>query len=213
MRSEFDARTLNWRFVVPDEPAGLLLLPANGELLDGAVVPDRTAAALAATLQEGPYPAVAVPDLGAWGHLADRGRSPARSARMLERLAGSVAPGGWIYAGFANPWYPARPRLTRAMRVRRAVRILRRAGMESAEVYLAFPDQACPAYLISQGGAAELNAFLRHLFLPYVGATHGWRGRVKQRLLSLMRALALVSPHAMKARFAPSMAVVARRPA
>jgi len=132
---------------------------------------------------------------------------------MLELLAGAVAPGGWIYAGFANPWYPARPRMTRALRLGRAMRILRRAGLTGPEVYLAFPDQACPAFLISKGGAAELDAFLRHLFLPYVGATHGWRGRVKQRLLSLMRAMALVSPHGMKARFAPSLAIVARRPA
>ena len=28
--ADFDARALNWRFVVPDEPAGLLLLPAEG---------------------------------------------------------------------------------------------------------------------------------------------------------------------------------------
>ncbi|HYU56821.1 MAG TPA: hypothetical protein VEO00_02060, partial [Actinomycetota bacterium] len=189
------------------EPAGLLLLPANGERLDGAVVPDHTAAALLATLAEGPFPAVAVPDLGVWGHLAGGGRS----GRMLERLAGAVAPGGWLYAGFANPWYPARFRLTRAMRLRRAVRILHRAGMGGTEVYLAFPDQTCPAYLVSKGGPAELDAFLRHLFLPYAGASQGWRGRVKQRVLSLMRAAALVSPHSLKARFAPALAIVARR--
>jgi hypothetical protein len=28
---QVDARTLNWRFVVPDEPEGLLCLPVNGE--------------------------------------------------------------------------------------------------------------------------------------------------------------------------------------
>ena len=66
MAERLDARPLNWRFVVPSEPEGLLLLAMDGERIAGAVVPDRTPGALREALDGASFPAVAVPDVGSW---------------------------------------------------------------------------------------------------------------------------------------------------
>ena len=203
---DFDARALNWRFVVPDEPEGLLLLPIADERLPNstAVRPGRPS--LDAALRAGPYPAIVAPDVGSWSSFG--GGDP---VRLLTLLASSVAPGGWLYAGLANPWYPHARRGRRSLGRRAALRALRACGFEDFETYLAFPDERCPAYLVSTTRPAELEYFLRSLFLPYAGAARGWRARVRQRLLSSMRAAALLVPHGTRLRFAPALGIVARR--
>jgi hypothetical protein len=206
--SELDARALNWRFVVPDEPRGLLLLPADGERVEGAVSPELSASALSGALRDGPYPAVAAPDLARWAGLERAGGA----ADLLARLGDAVGPGGWLFAGFPNPWYPARPAATGSLGLGTARRILGRSGLGIGESYVALPDQRCPAYLVSAGAPAELEYFLRCLFRPYTGSLSGWRARLGQRSLSLMRRIALGLPHRVRVRFAPALGIVARRP-
>jgi hypothetical protein len=204
MRSELDARTLNWRFVTPDVPGGLLLLPVGAESLTAAVIPDRTGPSLSAVLSEGPYLAVAAPDLGPWGGFAGG------PERLLARLATAVRDEGWLCAGFSNPWSPLRPAGGEHLSLRKARRVLRRAGFGRIDTYLAFPDHRRPAYLTSSG-APELRYFLRRFFLPYVGDLRGVRARLKQRALRLIRTATLVTPHPIRIRFAPAYVLVARR--
>jgi hypothetical protein len=205
--AELDARALNWRFVVPDEPRGLLLLPAGGERMEDAVSPELSASALSAALGDGPYPAVAAPDLAGWAGLERAGGA----AGLLARLGDSVGPGGWLFAGFPNAWYPAHPAAPGSLGLGAARRILRRSGLGIDEAYLALPDQRCPAYLVSTGGPAELEYFLRRLFRPYPGSLSGWRAGLRQRSLSIMRMVALGLPHRLRVRFAPALGIVARR--
>jgi hypothetical protein len=204
MRSEFDARSLNWQFVTPDVPAGLLLLPVDVEPLTGAVIPDRAGPSLWAALREGPYPAVAAPDLGPWGGLAGG------PERLLARLAAVVRDDGWLCAGFSNRWSPLRPPGWEHLSMRKVRRVLHRAGFDRVDTYLAFPDHRRPAYLTSSG-AAELRYFLSRLFLPYVGDLRGVRARLKQRALGLIRTATLATPHTIRIRFAPAYVLVARR--
>lgn len=205
--SEIDARCLNWRFVVPHEPDGLLLLPVGGETLVGARVPGSSAEDILAALRRGPYPAVAAPDLGAWA--ARVGGSP---AELLELLARAVSPGGWLYAGFGNPWYPPNPRRAGALRAGRAASVLRGAGLTVSRAYLPFPDHTCPAYLVTDG-PRETTHFLRTLFLPYAGGRRGWRAWIFGRALSAARWAALPAPQWARSGLAPAHAVVAVRPA
>jgi hypothetical protein len=204
MRTELDARTLNWRFVTPDVPGGLLMLPAGVERLAGAVIPYRTGPSLSAVLSEGPYPAVAAPDLGPWGGLAGG------PERLLALLASAVRDEGWLCAGFSNPWSPLRPEGWEHLSLRKARRVLHRAGFGRIDTYLAFPDHRSPAYLTSLG-PAELGYFLRRFFLPYVGDLRGVRARLKQRALRLIRTATLATPHPIRIRFAPAYVLVARR--
>ncbi|MFL5800072.1 MAG: hypothetical protein ACJ77A_19345 [Actinomycetota bacterium] len=204
--ADFDARALNWRFVVPDEPAGLLLLPADGETVAGATVVPASAHGLAETLARGPFPAVVAPDMGGWAV-----RTGFRTSELLERLGRQVVPGGWIFAGFANPWYVGRWLRRGSLRRRRAMAALRRAGL-AGEAYLTFPSEQCPAYIVPASGRAELDYLLRRLFVPHTGEPTGFGTRVKRRLLMVMRAVALRAPHRARVAFCPGLAVVARRP-
>ena len=75
-----DARTLNWRFIVPDEPVGLLLLAVGDESTDSAVPASRDRAGDSPVLASAPFPAIAAADLAAWtGHGGRR-----ESARLLD---------------------------------------------------------------------------------------------------------------------------------
>ena len=202
-----DARALNWRFLVPDQPSGLLLLPVAEERVPGAVAPERSAEALADALTDHTYPAVVAPDAGAWCKVAGE-----RAAGLLVRLAAAVAPGGYLYAGFSNPWYPARLRARGSLALKRELRILERLGFTGLQAYLAFPSQACPAYLVDASNAACLEYFVRRISIPYV-ERQGARARMERRALRGMRAIAMASPHATRVRFAPAAAVMGRRPA
>jgi hypothetical protein len=210
-----DHRPLNWRFVVPGEPNGLLLLAAADEAgeVPGAVVCDPERAALRG--RTGPYPAVVLADLGRWaetggGRRGGRGRG--REAReLLAEAAAAVAPGGWLYASFANPWYPLRSGgggLTLAT----AATVLGGAGLQPTSTWLVFPDQRTAAYLVPAGGGPELEYFMRTFFFPYATDGSARKARIKQRALTLMRRVSLVAPARLRARFAPAFAVVAERP-
>jgi hypothetical protein len=207
MQGETDARLLNWRFVVPDEPGRLLLLPADGEDPAGAVTPNDTNG-LDSVIGMGPYDGVAVPDVGRWGSMSGAGGS----ANLLRQLAAQVADGGWLYVGFANPLYPLR-RGHGSLSLTKALRVLDAAGLDRVDVFLALPDERCPAYLIPRNDRAALDFFLKRLFLPYPGAARGWRGRATQQLMSALRRLALVGPHRARTRFAPAFGIVAGRSA
>jgi hypothetical protein len=202
-----DARMHNWRFVVPDEPEGLLHLPADGELLPSAAVVEPGPDGLAAALRRGPYPAIAAPDIGLWSR-----HRPAEASRTLARLAAAVAPGGWLCAGFANANYPGTPALAGGLRMPTARRVLRCAGFTDIEEYIALPNQRCPALLVPAARSMELNHVLRQLFLTYVPG-EGMLAMAQRHLLTLLRRGALVTPHGIRARFAPGFFVVARRSA
>lgn len=203
-----DHRLLNWRFVVPSMPDGLLLLPAADEAAEvpGAVAADPADRDLA-VLRAGPYPAVVVADLGCWA--ASRRGGP----ELLGRAAAAVAPGGWLYASFANPWYPLRSRSQAALTLAAAGRAARRHGLRPVSAWLAFPDQRTAAYLVPADGRAELAYFLRTFFFPYASGASARKVRRKQQALTLMRDAALLAPARLRPRFAPAFALVAERPA
>ncbi len=203
-----DARLLNWRLLVPSEPEGLLLLAVAGETLPGAVCPPADASGLAGALDGRRYPAVVAADLGTWGLLPGGGGA----AALLGRAAAAVAPGGWLYAGFANRLYPAGPRGRGALRAAVARRTLAAAGLEPAALYLAFPDQRCPAYLVGTVDHAELEYFLRTLFFPHATGGSAWKARARQRALAAGRRAALAAPARLRPLLAPAYGLVARRP-
>jgi hypothetical protein len=205
--AKVDARLLNWRFLVPDEPEGLLLLPADGEPLPSAVIAEPRPDSLASALRRGPYPAIAVPDLGAWM----RRRRPAGTGPLLARLCAAVAPAGWLCVGFANAWYPGAPARPGSLRLRTALGILRRSGLTELEVFLALPSQRRPALLVPAARDTELDHVLRRLFLTYVPADSPWP-TLRRRVLAVLRRGALVAPHGIRVQFAPAFCVVARRP-
>ena len=207
-----DARALNWRFLVPCEPAGLLLLAAADETLPGAVQPRRAAAGLAQALDGGrSYPAVALPDVGAWSPLLGGGRG-GRPAALLARAAAAVAPGGWLYAGFGNRCYPPAVLDRRALTLAAASRALAAAGLEPAGAWLAFPDHRCPAYLVGSSHPGELEYFLRTLFIPHVAGGSRVAARAAQLALAAGRRAALAVPPRLRPRLAPAYALVATRP-
>jgi hypothetical protein len=208
MTAAVDARVLNWRFVVPDEPEGLLLLPANGERLPGAVVVESRPDCLASALHRGPYPAIAVPDLGAW---TSRRRRAAAGA-LLARLCAGVGQAGWLYVGFANPWYPGAPARPGSLRVRTALRVLRRSGLSEFEVFFALPSQRRPALLVPTARRMELDHVLHRLFLTYVPAAESPWPTLRRQVLAVLRRGALIAPHRSRMQFAPAFGVVARRP-
>ena len=201
----FDARALNWRFITPSEPPGLLLLPAGDERLPLAVTPFETEQAISEAFRVGPYPAVAVSDVQRWARIA---RTDATT--FLLRAARAVEGGGWLYAGFGNPWYPLGARAG-TLRLGLARRAVARAGLTPPAVYLLFPDHRRPAYIVPRGGEAELDLFLRRLFLPYADGD-GARATATRAVLPIARRMALAAPHRIRAAFAPALAIVAGRP-
>jgi hypothetical protein len=203
-----DHRLLNWRFVVPSVPDGLLLLAAADEAgeVPVAVACDRELVALRA----GPYPAVVVADLGRW---STAGRPGASGKELLGRAAAAVAPGGWLYASFANPLYPMRSRGAAALTLAAASKVLGDAGLRPSSRWLAFPDQHTPAYLVPAEIGPELEYFMRTFFFPYAAGGSARKARIRQRALTLMRRAALLAPAGVRPRFAPAFAIVAERPA
>jgi hypothetical protein len=94
--------------------------------------------------------------------------------------------------------------------MRAAIRLVRRRGFTDVRTFLPFPDQRCPAYLISAETGAPLRYFLARLVFPYVTDPHDAARR--QRQIMLRRNVALASPHPIRVRFAPAGALLARRP-
>ncbi|MFI5065875.1 MAG: hypothetical protein ACHP9Z_18125 [Streptosporangiales bacterium] len=203
MSAEVDARLLNWRFLVPGEPDGLLLLPGGTEALPGAVTPGRGVLGRALGRR---YPAVAAPDLAAWAPRRHRAAAP----RLLASLAAAVAPGGWLCVGFPNRWYPGAPMRPGSLSSRRAVRTIRRAGLTGAELYAALPEQRRAAFLVPLARRTEMDHMLRVLF--DTSFPSGGRGAVAfRRVLSVMRRVALATPRTRR-HFVPAYYLVARRP-
>jgi hypothetical protein len=202
--AEADARLLNWRFVVPDEPEGLLLLPAGTETLPGAVTSEGDV--LGSAVLDRCYPAVAAPDLAAWTPQ----HQPDAAARLLAGLAAVVAPGGWLCAGFPNRWYPGAPLREGSLSCRRAVRTVRQAGLIGAELYAALPDHRQAAFLVPLARRAEMDHMLRALFeTSFPAGGHGVV--VFRRILSILRRVALAAPRA-RGYLVPAYYLVAQRP-
>jgi hypothetical protein len=211
-----DHRPLNWRFVVPSEPEGLLLLAAADEAgeVPGAVVCDPKGALLRG--RSGSYPAVVIADLGRWARTKARHRGAGRGGNAKELLAeaaAAVAPGGWLYASFANPWYPLHSNGGAGLTLAAAAAVLRGAGLQPSSTWLVFPDERTTAYLVPAGAGSELEYFMRTFFFPYATGGSARKARVKQRALTLMRRVSLVAPAGLRSRFAPAFAIVAERPA
>ena len=143
MSTEVDARLLNWRFVVPGEPEGLLLLPAGTETLPGAVTPEagcarRRAAGpvLSGGRRPGPGGVGAAPASGprrraCWPPWPPRWR-PGAGCASGSRTAGT--PPRRCGPDRSRPRAPSAPSA--------------RAGLTGAEVYAALPDQRRAAFLV-----------------------------------------------------------------
>jgi hypothetical protein len=203
-RTMNDIRSLNWQFVVPQQPDSFLFLPIDSESVPGATTPNGIGG-LEDALHRGPFSAVAAPDLAAWLEPGQK----SRPASLLGRLADAVSPGGWLYVGFPNRPFPRRPTAPGALRMRTAIKVVRRRGFTDIRTFLPFPDQRCPAYLISAEPRAPLGYFLARLVFPYV--TDPQDAPRRQRQIMRMRNAALASPHPIRVRFAPAGALVARR--
>ncbi len=186
-----DARALNWRFVLPAEPADPIVLDQAAATMHGR---------LADALIGAPWPALAVPDLTAW----TAGASP---RMVLRELAGAVAPGGWLCVGFPNRLPGA---AQGAIGVRAATATLRAAGLHLEELYLPLPDHRRPAVLVDARHRGQLDYVFRHAFLSYLPgpSKSAWLGR---RLLVVARTLAVRIPHSVRVRLAPAYYVIARR--
>jgi hypothetical protein len=204
MSTDLDARLLNWRFVVPSEPDGLLLLPADSETLPGAITIERDV--LTHPLPERRYPAVAVPDLAAW---VPHGRRN-EASRLLTTLAAAVAPGGWLCVGFPNRWYAAAPLRAGSLSLPAALGAVRRAGLGGPEVYAALPDQRKAAFLVPLARPAEMDHMLRVLF--ETSFPSGGRGAITfRRILSVLRRAACAAPRARR-HLMPAYYMIAQRP-
>jgi len=205
--SVVDARVRNWTFVVPSV-ARVLFLPVEQEDHPGAVVPaGRTTAALDVALAAGPFPGVAAPSLAGW-----RTAAGGDTDRLLAALGAAVAPGGWLYAGFPNAWYPGNAGRNGSLTLGRVLDTIGRAGLHDAVCYLAFPHERLPAYLIEADDPAALRYFLAALSFPYVEGGNRWKARAKQVAMAGARRAALLTPAGLRSRAVPGLAVVARRP-
>ncbi|MCW2614754.1 MAG: hypothetical protein JWN08_1748 [Frankiales bacterium] len=200
-----DARTLNWRFITPELPGDLLLLPVRNERLEGASHAHRSAWGLEDSLSRR-YGAVVAPDVTGW--LPDLPGTTA--TRLLERLAAAVRPGGWLYVGMQTRPAAAGPRRMTPVAARR---VLTGAGFDDVQLWFPLPWVSCPAFLVPAARGAELDHFLSTAFFPYSDDRSAWRGRARQQALSLASRAALRTPHAWRVRCAPSLALLARRPA
>jgi hypothetical protein len=202
-----DARALNWRFVVPSEPPGLLLLAEDGGRYDTAVTAVLGSLRIDAALRAGPYPAIAATDIGAWAAAENTS-----SREVLSALAAAVPQGGWIYAGFANAWFPLAPYLPGSLTVCAACGILRRAGLSDIQVFAALPDHRHPGLLVPTSQPEELDHVLRALFLNYQPGDSALAA-ARRMILRGLRWTAVVLPHRIRAHALPGFGVIGVRPA
>lgn len=190
MSVALDARSDNWRFIVPSEPDDLLVLAADIDSIDL----DRIRA-------HGPYGGIAVTDLGAVATALERS-----AGAVVAALAAALADDGWLLVGYSNRWSPLRA--GRGLAHRRVRGLLASAGLRASGSYLPLPDSAHPAMIVPASRRAELDHVLRSLFLNYLPADAGipaWQ----RRLLPLVRALATIAPHRLRVAFAPAFYEVA----
>jgi hypothetical protein len=202
-----DARTLNWRFVVPAATGCLLVLQIADDVVPGAVQPAPTAAGLRGVLAEGPFSGVVVADVSAWS-----ARTGVGSVRLLGQLAGAVAPGGYLYAGFPGRGYPLNVASRGAVLRFRATSTLRRHGLRLESSYVALPAASCPALIVPVDSPTELDYVLRHLSFPYAPSTRPFVGRVRQSLVRAGQAAAVRAPHWLRVAGSPGHALLAVRP-
>ena len=201
-----DTRILNWQLVVPDEEAPLLFLPVNGERVSGAMVVEDPGS-LDDMLAPDTYHGVVAPDLGAWSG------EEANASSLLSRLAATAAPGGWLFAAFANRRFPRKGRRRKGLRLGAALRVLRRAGFADVAVYVPLPSHRQPAWMVPVERREELDVFLRQMVFPSVPVSSPILSWVGTRAIQGGRRLALAAPHSLRVRWAPSYALVARRTA
>jgi hypothetical protein len=202
-----DARTTNWRFVVPAATGSQLVLPVGDEQPPGAVTPARTPAGLRAALAEGPWTAVVAADLSRWTSVAGL-----PTVQLLALLADAVAPGGYLFAGFPGRLYPMHLASRGAVLPARAKRVVRRRGLELVSTYVALPTASCPALIVPVDSAAELDYVLRNLTFPYTPSNRPVVGRARQELMRVMQAAAQRAPHDLRVAGAPGHAMLAVRP-
>jgi hypothetical protein len=203
-----DARTMNWRFVVPATTGSLLVLPVNDEEVPDAVAPSRTGPGLRAALAEGPYSAVVAADVSRW--TAAVGLS---TPRLLAALAGAVAPGGHLYAGFPGRLYPLHAASKGAVLPVRVRSALHRHGLQVAATFIALPTASCPALIVPVDSPEALDYVLRNLSFPYTPSSRPIIGRSRQALVRAMQAAAGRAPHGLRVAGAPGHGVLAVRAA
>jgi hypothetical protein len=202
-----DARTMNWRYVVPATAGSLLVLPVHDEEVPGALSPVRNLSGLRAALAEGPYDAVVASDVSRW--TSDLGLS---TSRLLAALAGAVAPGGHLYTGFPGRLYPLQAASRGAVLPFRVHAALRRRGLEVVSTFITLPTASCPAVIVPVDSSAELDYVLRNLSFPYTPSSRPIVGRARQTLVRAMQAAAVRAPHALRVAGAPGHGVLAVRP-
>ncbi len=190
-----DARTSNWRFVVPAAPPAPVVVGAGGmpagEVLGGPALP-----------------AVVAPDLAG----PDDGTGTVHSpVELLAALCARTAPGGWICVGFANRWYARAPFARRSLGLDRVRREMVRNGLVVVATYVALPDHRHPALLVPAQRPAELDHVLRRMLVTYVPPSAPFP-RLARRVLSILRAVAVRTPNAVRLRVLPGYFVVAGRP-
>jgi hypothetical protein len=204
-----ETRILNWQLIVPDEEAPLLLLPAGDESVPGARIVPPDPRSLDDALASGPYHGVIAPDLGGWGDDGNGG-----AASLLSRLAAAAPePDGWVFASFANRRFPRKNRRRQGLRLGKALKVLRSAGLADVTVYVPLPSHRMPAWIVPVGRRQELDVFLRQMVFPYAPVSSRILSWLGSRAIQAGRRIALAAPHSLRVRFAPSYAIVARRPA
>jgi hypothetical protein len=202
-----DARALNWQFVVPATTGSLLVLPVHDEQVPGAMVPSRTRQGLQAALAEGPYNEVVAADVSRW--TADVSLP---TPRLLAALAGAVAPGGHLYAGFPGRLYPLQAASRGPVLPVRVRSSLRRHGLQVVATFITLPTASCPALIVPVDSSAALDYVLRNLSFPYTSSSRPLLGRGRQALVRAIQAAAVHAPHRLRVAGAPGHAVLAVRP-
>lgn len=203
-----DARTMNWRFVVPATTGSLLVLPVDDEEVPGALAPARTGPGLRAALAEGPYSTVVAADVSRW--TSEVGLS---APRLLAALAGAVAPGGHLYAGFPGRLCPLLAGTNGAVLPFRVRSVLNRHGLQVAARFIALPTASCPALIVPVDSPEALDYVLRNLSFPYTPSSRPIVGRGRQALVRAMQSAAARAPHGLRVAGAPGHGVLAVRAA
>ena len=202
-----DARRTNWQFVLPADPADALLLPAGGDdLATRERLEQLDAAARRVACDGAVRPAVVAPDVSGWAR--DCGL---RAADVLGLVAGAVAPGGHLYAGFANALFPARPAARTGLTLRACRRVLAAAGLDLVAAYVTLPDHRLPALMVPTEGDG-LAYVLRHQVFAFSASSSRLVGPAQRAAVRTMRAVALSGPAGARVALAPAYGVLARRP-
>lgn len=201
-----DARTTNWRYVVPTTGASLLLLPIDGEEVPAARVPVASLEGLREAIADGPYAAVVAGDVSRWSR-----RLGLSSTALVAVLADVVAPGGYLYIGYPGRLYPLHVVSRGAVVPWRAAATVRRQGLQPVTAYLAMPSASRPALLVPVDQPAELDYVLQNLSFPYAPSSRPLVGRLRQALVTWMQKAAMRSPHRLRVLCSPGHGLLAVR--